>query len=42
MGIGLLDPYAPPYNEYGTYNVIPGKKRLLVFKDLGHESKPGI
>jgi cephalosporin-C deacetylase len=37
MGIGLLDPYAPPYNEYGTYNVIPGKKRLLVFKDLGHE-----
>ncbi|RYU87255.1 alpha/beta fold hydrolase [Mucilaginibacter terrigena] len=37
MGIGLLDPYAPPYNEYGTYNIIPGKKRLLVFKDLGHE-----
>lgn len=37
MGIGLLDPYAPPYNEYGTYNVIPAKKRLLVFKDLGHE-----
>ncbi|MFD0793223.1 acetylxylan esterase [Mucilaginibacter litoreus] len=37
MGIGLLDPYAPPYNEYATYNVIPGKKRLLVFKDLGHE-----
>ncbi|MFA6246938.1 MAG: acetylxylan esterase [Mucilaginibacter sp.] len=37
MGIGLLDPYAPPYNEYGTFNVIPGKKRLLVFKDLGHE-----
>jgi len=37
MGIGLLDPYAPPYNEYATYNVIPGKKRIMVFKDLGHE-----
>ncbi|MBB3969791.1 acetylxylan esterase [Mucilaginibacter phyllosphaerae] len=37
MGIGLLDPYAPPFNEYATYNVIPGKKRLMVFKDLGHE-----
>ncbi|QHS55553.1 acetylxylan esterase [Mucilaginibacter sp. 14171R-50] len=37
MGIGLLDPYAPPYNEYGTFNIIPGKKKLLVFKDLGHE-----
>ncbi|MES2266411.1 MAG: acetylxylan esterase [Bacteroidota bacterium] len=37
MGIGLLDPYAPPANEYATYNIIPGKKRLMVFKDLGHE-----
>jgi cephalosporin-C deacetylase len=37
MGIGLLDPYAPPANEYATYNVVPGKKRILVFKDLGHE-----
>jgi cephalosporin-C deacetylase len=37
MGIGLLDPYAPPANEYATYNVVPGKKRIMVFKDLGHE-----
>ncbi|MEB0263386.1 MULTISPECIES: acetylxylan esterase [unclassified Mucilaginibacter] len=37
MGIGLLDPYAPPANEYATFNTIPGKKRLMVFKDLGHE-----
>jgi cephalosporin-C deacetylase-like acetyl esterase len=37
MGIGLLDPYAPPANEYATYNDIPGKKRIMVFKDLGHE-----
>jgi len=37
MGIGLLDPYAPPNNEYAAFNNIPGKKRILVFKDLGHE-----
>lgn len=37
MGIGLLDPYAPPNNEYAAFNNIPGKKRIMVFKDLGHE-----
>lgn len=37
MGIGLLDPYAPPNNEYAAYNNIKGNKRLMVFKDLGHE-----
>lgn len=37
MGIGLLDPYAPPNNEYATFNGIPSKKRILVFRDLGHE-----
>lgn len=37
MGIGLLDPFAPPNNEYATYNLIRPKKRILVFKDLGHE-----
>lgn len=37
MGIGLLDPYAPPYNEYAAYNAKPGNKRIMVFKDLGHE-----
>lgn len=37
MGIGLLDPYAPPANEFATFNSIPGHKRILVFKDLGHE-----
>ena len=37
MGIGLLDPFAPPNNEFATYNLIPGKKRIMVFKDLGHE-----
>jgi cephalosporin-C deacetylase len=37
MGIGSLDPFAPPNNEYAAYNNIPGKKRIMVFKDLGHE-----
>jgi cephalosporin-C deacetylase len=37
MGIGLLDPYAPPNNEYATYNGIGSKKRILSFRDLGHE-----
>ena len=37
VGIGLLDPFAPPNNEYATYNNITAKKRIMVFKDLGHE-----
>jgi cephalosporin-C deacetylase len=37
MGIGLLDPFAPPTNEYATYNNIQGRKRIMVFKDLAHE-----
>jgi len=37
MGIGLLDPFAPPNNEFATFNVMQGRKRIMVFKDLGHE-----
>jgi len=37
VGIGLLDPFAPPNNEFGTYNLIPGKKHIMVFKNLAHE-----
>jgi cephalosporin-C deacetylase-like acetyl esterase len=37
LGIGLLDPYVPPNNAYAVYNNIPGKKKILVFKDLAHE-----
>jgi cephalosporin-C deacetylase len=37
LGIGLLDPYVPPNNAYAVYNNIPGKKKIMVFKDLGHE-----
>jgi cephalosporin-C deacetylase len=37
MGIGSLDPFAPPDNEYAAYNNIKSNKRIMVFKDLGHE-----
>ena len=37
LGIGLLDPYVPPNNAYAVYNNIPGKKKIMVFKDLAHE-----
>jgi len=40
MGIGLLDPFAPPNNEYATYNLVPGRKRIMVFKNLSHEISP--
>lgn len=37
MGIGLLDPFVPPNNSYAVFNNIKSKKKLFVFKDLGHE-----
>lgn len=37
MGIGSLDPFAPPDNEFAAYNNIKSNKRMMVFKDLGHE-----
>lgn len=38
MGIGLLDPYVPPNNSYAVFNnVSSDKKKIIVFKDLGHE-----
>ena len=37
IGIGLLDPFAPPTYEYGTFNEIPGKKHIMIFKNLAHE-----
>lgn len=40
MGIGLVDPFAPPNNEFATYNLVPGRKRMMIFKDLSHEISP--
>jgi cephalosporin-C deacetylase-like acetyl esterase len=37
MGIGLLDPYVPPNNSFAVFNNITAKKKIIVFKDLGHE-----
>jgi len=37
MGIGSLDPFAPPGNEYAAFNNIKSNKKMMVFKDLGHE-----
>jgi cephalosporin-C deacetylase-like acetyl esterase len=37
MAIGLLDPLAPPNNEYASYNIFPGDKKLMVYKDKAHE-----
>ncbi|MDB5091445.1 MAG: Acetyl xylan esterase [Mucilaginibacter sp.] len=37
MGIGLLDPFVPPNNSYVVFNSIKTKKKIFVFKDLGHE-----
>jgi cephalosporin-C deacetylase len=37
MGIGLLDPFAPPANEFAAFNELKGDKRMMIFKDLGHE-----
>jgi cephalosporin-C deacetylase len=38
MGMGLLDPFVPPNNSYIVYNNFPAKKKkLFVFKNLGHE-----
>jgi cephalosporin-C deacetylase len=37
MGIGLLDPYVPPNNSFAVFNNINAKKKIIVFKDLGHE-----
>lgn len=37
MGIGLLDPYVPPNNSFAVFNNINSRKKIIVFKDLGHE-----
>jgi cephalosporin-C deacetylase len=37
IGIGLLDPIAPPNNIYAVYNGIRSPKHLIIFRDLAHE-----
>ena len=37
VGLGLVDPIAPPNNVYTLYNAIHCPKHLIIFRDLGHE-----
>jgi cephalosporin-C deacetylase len=37
VGLGLVDPIAPPNHVYVLYNGIRAPKHLIIFRDLGHE-----
>jgi cephalosporin-C deacetylase len=37
VGLGLVDPIAPPNNVYTLYNNIKSQKHIIIFRDLGHE-----
>jgi len=37
VGMGLVDPIAPPNNVYIMYNGVRAQKHLIIFRDLGHE-----
>jgi cephalosporin-C deacetylase len=40
MSIGLLDTYIPPGNDYTVFNLLKTNKRILIFRDLGHDVSP--
>ncbi|MFD0751971.1 acetylxylan esterase [Mucilaginibacter calamicampi] len=40
MSIGLLDTYIPPSNDYTVFNLLKTNKRILIFRDLGHDVSP--
>jgi cephalosporin-C deacetylase len=40
MSVGLLDTYVPPTNDFVVFNSINTKKRISIFKDLGHDVSP--
>ncbi|CAN5261495.1 hypothetical protein BH09BAC6_BH09BAC6_30690 [soil metagenome] len=37
VGMGLVDPIAPPNTVYAAYNNIPSHKHVIIFRDLAHE-----
>jgi cephalosporin-C deacetylase len=37
VGLGLVDPIAPPNTVYTLYNDIRAPKHIIIFRDLGHE-----
>ncbi len=42
LAISLLDNLAPPQNEFAMLNNIPGKYKLFVYPDMGHEVPPSL
>ncbi|MDB5001852.1 MAG: hypothetical protein JWQ34_77 [Mucilaginibacter sp.] len=40
MSVGLLDTYVPPTNDFVVFNSISTQKKIMIFKDLGHDVSP--
>jgi cephalosporin-C deacetylase len=40
MSVGLLDTYVPPTNDFVIFNSISTQKKIMIFKDLGHDVSP--
>ncbi len=40
VGLGLVDPIAPPNNVYTLYNALKTEKHVIIFRDLAHEIGP--
>jgi cephalosporin-C deacetylase len=40
MSIGLLDTYVPPTNDYTVFNTMTTNKKIMIFKDYGHDVSP--
>ncbi len=40
MSIGLLDTYVPPTNDYTVFNTMATNKKIMIFRDYGHDVSP--
>ncbi|MFD2873359.1 acetylxylan esterase [Mucilaginibacter ximonensis] len=40
MSVGLLDTYVPPTNDFVVFNSMTAKKKIMLFRDRGHEVSP--
>ncbi|MFD2865783.1 acetylxylan esterase [Mucilaginibacter antarcticus] len=40
MSIGLLDTFVAPTNDYTVFNAMTTNKKIMVFKDYGHDVSP--
>jgi cephalosporin-C deacetylase len=40
MSIGLLDNYVPPANDYMVFNTMTTNKKIMIFRDYGHDVSP--